>query len=246
MKIKQLVLVFICNLLALPIVKAQYCADRVGATFCYVTVDDKNKTLKDTITVTSVVDKGKSLIVKWRQYGESAKEQKNVDTAEESTFVYYKERDVTDIVLLDGDEENEKARSMIYARYSPGQEAEAETEFRTYSKMIRSEGRIVIPLYSTAKVGDEMPECSYLQKIGFYKMWAFLKKGKYEGIEKVHTPAGDFDCVKVSYQLKGKIMLFSESEYCIDWYAKGIGLVKSQETDKRGRVKSTTLLHQIK
>lgn len=246
MKMKQLFSVIFFIFATLSVIKAQYCPNRVGATFCYVTVDDKNNTLKDTITITNVLDKGKSLVVKWRNYGESSKEGKSVDTAEESAFVYYKERDVTEVVLLDGDEENDKVRSALYARYPPGKEAEAEAEFRAYCKVIRSEGRIAIPLSSTAKVGEEMPECRYLQKSGFFKMWAFLKKGKYEGVEKVHTPAGDFDCVKVSYQLKGKIMLFSMSEYCVDWYALGIGMVKSQETDKRGRVKTTTLLHQIK
>ena len=38
-------------------------------------------------------------------------------------------------------------------------------------------------------------------------------EGKYKGKERVHTPAGDFDCIKIYTESKAKFMLFSEKEY---------------------------------
>ena len=71
-------------------------------------------------------------------------------------------------------------------------------------------------------------------------------KGKYKGRETIHTPAGDFDCIKIYTEQKGKVMFISETEYSIDWYAKNIGLVKSETITKKGKVISTTLLYAIK
>lgn len=48
-------------------------------------------------------------------------------------------------------------------------------------------------------------------------------KGKYKGRETIHTPAGDFDCIKIYTEQKGKVMFISETEYSIDWYAKILG-----------------------
>lgn len=59
-------------------------------------------------------------------------------------------------------------------------------------------------------------------------------KGKYKGRETIHTPAGDFDCIKIYTEQKGKVMFISETEYSIDWYAKNIGLVKSETITKKG------------
>ena len=41
-------------------------------------------------------------------------------------------------------------------------------------------------------------------------------------------------------------MFVSESEYSIDWYAKNVGLVKSETVTKKGKVLLSTLLYAIK
>ena len=41
-------------------------------------------------------------------------------------------------------------------------------------------------------------------------------------------------------------MFVSESEYSIDWYAKNVGLVKSETVPKKGKVLLSTLLYAIK
>ena len=53
------------------------------------------------------------------------------------------------------------------------------------------------------------------------------------GRDNTHTPSGNYDCIKIYTESKGKIMFVSESEYSIDWYAKNVGLVKSETVTKR-------------
>lgn len=59
-------------------------------------------------------------------------------------------------------------------------------------------------------------------------------------------PSGNYDCIKIYTESKGKIMFVSESEYSIDWYAKNVGLVKSETVTKKGEVLLSTLLYAIK
>lgn len=72
-----------------------------------------------------------------------------------------------------------------------------------------------------------------IRKNRTYENESFLE-GKYKGKERVHTPAGDFDCIKIYTESKAKFMLFSEKEYSMSWYAKGVGIVKEERYNKRG------------
>ena len=62
-----------------------------------------------------------------------------------------------------------------------------------------------------------------------------ISKGKYEGTEKVTVPAGTFDCLKVSYRQKKSILYLPETQCLTQWYAEGVGLVKEEVTDKKGK-----------
>lgn len=58
-------------------------------------------------------------------------------------------------------------------------------------------------------------------------------KGEYEGTETISTPAGQFDCVKVTYSMKMKFFMFSDESQITEWYAKGVGLVKHEEKSRK-------------
>lgn len=77
------------------------------------------------------------------------------------------------------------------------------------------------------------------------KLRAFLSNGRVEGFESVTTPAGTFNCLKVSYRAQYKVMLFSEKSYVTEWYAPNVGLVKRQETDKKGNLLYDSVLTRI-
>ncbi|TNE52652.1 MAG: hypothetical protein EP344_15470 [Bacteroidetes bacterium] len=64
-----------------------------------------------------------------------------------------------------------------------------------------------------------------------------VKNRKVEAKESVTTPAGTFDCVKISYDFEYKAMgtRTMRSEY---WYATEVGMVKSISYDRKGKVES--------
>ena len=60
--------------------------------------------------------------------------------------------------------------------------------------------------------------------------------------ESVTTPAGSFDCYKLSYKMNTKTMLINSSMTVHQWYAKGVGLVKSETYNKKGALEGRMLL----
>ena len=71
-------------------------------------------------------------------------------------------------------------------------------------------------------------------------------EGKYKGKDRVHTPAGDGDCIKIYTESKAKFMLFSEKEYSMSWSAKGVGIVKEERYNKRGKLQESMTLEAIR
>ena len=221
----SLILVLLCFILYIISAHAQYCSIKKGRTAYYVTTEVKEgKTLKDTMCIADVVDKGDRLIIREDAFGEHYDSLSIKSGINRLFYIYHKSQDMTEVILLDG---------------------KSEYEYQKYSKNIYAEGRISIPLKDHVQNGDDIPQCNFLQKSGPMTMKASLK-GKYKGRETIHTPAGDFDCIKIYTEQKGKVMFISETEYSIDWYAKNIGLVKSETITKKGKVISTTLLYAIK
>ena len=67
-----------------------------------------------------------------------------------------------------------------------------------------------------------------------------------ESIEEVTTPAGTFECFKLNYDVKSKIGFIKQNYKNSVWYAKGIGAVKTETYDKKGKLDGTTLLTKFK
>ena len=67
-----------------------------------------------------------------------------------------------------------------------------------------------------------------------------------ELIEDVTTPAGTFECFKLNYDIKSKIGFIKQNYKNSVWYAKGVGAVKSESYDKKGKLDGTTLLTKFK
>lgn len=59
--------------------------------------------------------------------------------------------------------------------------------------------------------------------------------------ENLHTPAGDFDCFKLSQKTAVKTMGTVETK-SIEWYAKEVGMVKSESYNKKGKMMGYSIL----
>ena len=67
---------------------------------------------------------------------------------------------------------------------------------------------------------------------------------KVAGFETIETPAGKFDCAKITYTMKVKFM-GNRSLSCAEYLAKGIGVVKSEQFDDKGKKQSSMLLTKL-
>jgi hypothetical protein len=96
------------------------------------------------------------------------------------------------------------------------------------------------------QVGQELPDASVNIKaassgVNILNMTTTITNRKVLARESVTTPAGTFDCYKVSQDTNVK-MLISKSFTSIDFYAEGVGVVRSESYDKKGNLDSYMVL----
>ena len=68
-----------------------------------------------------------------------------------------------------------------------------------------------------------------------FNMSIKINNRKVEAIEPVTTPAGTFECVKISYDVESKMMFVIKTKGT-EWHAADVGLVKSESYDAKGKL----------
>lgn len=104
----------------------------------------------------------------------------------------------------------------------------------------------MIEFPSTLSVGQNLPDASMTMKmatsgVNLLSMSADISNRKVEAKENITTPAGTFDCFKISYDIEVRFGLKSNSSVT-EWYADGVGVVKSESYDKKGKLSGYTEL----
>lgn len=90
---------------------------------------------------------------------------------------------------------------------------------------------------SDLDVGQTLPDATLLMDMGMMKITVSVVDRKVESKESITTPAGTFECYKISYTTKMKFM--GEREYRgVDYIAKKVGVVKTESFDKKGELAS--------
>jgi hypothetical protein len=103
---------------------------------------------------------------------------------------------------------------------------------------------IVIPY--KLKEGDILPDANCDIKIGFMKINCKITDNKCLGFETITVPAGTFNCRKISQTTTVKAMGMNETNTTIQWEAEGVGTVKAEIYDKKGKLNSYSELTEIK
>jgi hypothetical protein len=92
------------------------------------------------------------------------------------------------------------------------------------------------------KVGVQLPDANVemSMKIGFMnmKMSALITNRKVEAIENVTVKGGTFEAYKFTSDVKSSAMGFQVNTGSIAWYVKGVGMVKTENYDKKGSLQS--------
>lgn len=102
---------------------------------------------------------------------------------------------------------------------------------------------------SNPKPGDTLPDANVemAMKLGFInlKMSALVTNRKVEDIENITVKAGTFKGYKFSSEVNASAMGIKTKSNNIDWYAKGIGIVKTESYDKNSKLQSYTELIEL-
>jgi hypothetical protein len=97
--------------------------------------------------------------------------------------------------------------------------------------------------------GQKLPDASIVVSskiengLNLFKVTNDLTNRKVIGFEKIITPAGTFDCVKITYEAKLK-MLLTKTVTVVEYLAKGKGVVRSESYNKKGELIGYTELTQ--
>lgn len=96
------------------------------------------------------------------------------------------------------------------------------------------------------EVGDVLPDGTITMKASMNGMALMtlgmtIRNRKVEARETVTTPAGTFDCIKLSQESEMKSIV-RKTFRSASWYAKGVGMVKSENYDSQGQLESSTVL----
>lgn len=109
---------------------------------------------------------------------------------------------------------------------------------------------------STMKVGDELEGANFkiiAKKDGkpFMTTATQIKDRKVESMEKITTPAGTWDCLKITEtnavksEMMGKVYQEKETK-TVYWFAPGVGVIRNDSYDKAGKLTMQSELVSLK
>lgn len=95
---------------------------------------------------------------------------------------------------------------------------------------------------SKLTVGEALPDATMQMKaasggVNLVSMTIKMVNRKVEAKETLQTAAGSFEAYKITYQTETK-MLGTKTIDCAIWYTNGVGMVKQESYDKKGKLES--------
>jgi len=91
---------------------------------------------------------------------------------------------------------------------------------------------------SNLSVGQTLKDSGAKVRIGFIQCSAVMTEGKCLAIENVTVEAGTFHCYKITYKTNATMMGVKNETTSLTWYAKGVGAVKTETYDQKGKLQS--------
>ena len=97
---------------------------------------------------------------------------------------------------------------------------------------------------SDLSVGQKLSDGAIHMKSSMFNMSTMITDRKVESKESITTPAGTFDCFKVTYKISTKSFMTMEL-YAIDYIAENVGVVKSESYNSNKKLTGYTLLTSV-
>ncbi len=104
---------------------------------------------------------------------------------------------------------------------------------------------------SDLNVGTSLPDAEMNVKVASNGMQVMemnfkITDRKVEAKEAITTPAGKFDCFKLTQTTNMKMMFMNKSFTSVDWISANVGNVRSETYDNKGSLESYRILTNIK
>ena len=226
---------FLSALFVCHVMQAQYFCTTPNTELHYVNYDDAGQSVSNTTAYVQNV----------------ANTQKGVIADYLCKIVTQKSKGNTSYTLIRWTYENGKticAEDLFYGLYIAADMDPAKYDETIRMKMMddhKYKGDNTFSLSDDAKAGQSMPDRYFRLAENMFKTENFISGVTYMGNETVSTTGGKYDCMKISYLKRTKVVLKSTNQRVVEWYAKGIGLVKSETYDMKGNVDGKTLLVKV-
>jgi len=95
-------------------------------------------------------------------------------------------------------------------------------------------------------VGQSLPDAEIIVTMSMsgmnFNMSTLITDREVLGIESVTTPAGTFDCYIITQSMHIKSMAANQKRTTKQWIAEGVGVVKSEDYNKKGKLDGTSVL----
>lgn len=225
-------LLAIVALLACHTMQAQYFCTTQGTELHYVNYDEAGQSLSnETVTVYNVVKNAS---------GESAQYLAKIvtnKTKNNTSYTLYNWNYDGNVTTCQED--------LMYGPYIKSDSDPAKYDSKARQAMaeeLKLKGDNSFTIKKHASAGESIPDRTYSLISNMLKNEINISGAAYMGEEKVSTTAGKFDCIKISYLKRTKIVLKTETVRVTEWYAEGIGLVKSESYNTKGEPDGKTIL----
>ena len=231
---KKMLLVIVA-LLACHTMQAQYFCTTQGTELHYANYDEAGQSLSnETVTVYNVVKNAS---------GESAQYLAKIvtnKTKNNTSYTLYNWNYDGNVTTCQED--------LMYGPYIKSDSDPAKYDSKARQAMaeeLKLKGDNSFTIKKHASAGESIPDRTYSLIFNMLKNEINISGAAYMGEEKVSTTAGKFDCIKISYLKRTKIVLKTETVRVTEWYAEGIGLVKSESYNTKGEPDGKTILVKI-
>lgn len=228
-------LLAIVALLACHTMQAQYFCTTQGTELHYVNYDEAGQSLSnETVTVYNVVKNAS---------GESAQYLAKIvtnKTKNNTSYTLYNWNYDGNVTTCQED--------LMYGPYIKSDSDPAKYDSKARQAMaeeLKLKGDNSFTIKKHASAGESIPDRTYSLISNMLKNEINISGAAYMGEEKVSTTAGKFDCIKISYLKRTKIVLKTETVRVTEWYAECIGLVKSESYNTKGEPDGKTILVKI-
>ena len=102
---------------------------------------------------------------------------------------------------------------------------------------------------SNMSAGTKLPDADITVGISsggvkMFTMTVYITNRLVDAIESVTTPAGTFECFKTSFDMETKMMIKIQAK-ATQWIAEDVGMVRTENYNKKGKLQGYTILSEI-